>query len=102
VAFLVLESTLLLFDVGSYLVNDAVAAMHLSSKNAGINQTIVDVAVVTNVVSLVGLVVVAGVGIADAFLRFRGEEIRWRRVPRDDVPGRYRLGLGPQGLAFRF
>ena len=102
VAFLVLESTLLLFNVGSFLVNDAVGALDLTAENAGINRTIVDVAYVTNLVSFIGLIATAGIGVADAFLHFRGEEVRWRKVPRREVPDRYRLGLGPQGLALTF
>lgn len=102
VAFLVIESTFLLFNVGSFLVNDAVRSLELFEDNAGINETIVDIAVVTNLVSFVGLVASAGIGIADAFIRFRREEVRWRKVPRREVPDRFRLGVGPRGLALQF
>lgn len=102
VAFLVIESTFLLFNVGSFLVNDAVGALDLHRDNAGINETIVDIAFVTNIASFIGLVVSAGIGIADAFLQFRGEEVRWRKVPRREVPDRFRLGWGPRGLALEF
>ena len=102
VAFLVAESTLLLLDIGSFVVNDAVGALELSSRNAGINETIVDVAVVTNIVSFVGLIATIGIGVVDAFVNFRREEIRWRKVPRNQVPDRYRLGVGPRGLELSF
>jgi TM2 domain-containing membrane protein YozV len=102
VAFLVIESTLLLFNVGSFLVNDAVRALDLNSENAGINETIVDVATFTNLVSFFALVGAMGVGVVDAFLNFRREEVRWRRVPRRQVPDRFRIGVGPRGLALTF
>jgi TM2 domain-containing membrane protein YozV len=102
VAFLVIESTFLLFNLGSFLVNDAVGALDLFEDNAGINETIVDIALVTNLVSFVGLLASAAVGVADAFHRFRPEEVRWREVPRREVPDRFRLGVGPRGLALEF
>lgn len=102
VAFLVVESTFLLFNISSVIVNEAVGALELTSQTAGINRTIVDVALVTNVVSFVGLLATAAIGVVDAFLNFRGEEIRWRNVPRREVPDRYRLGVGPRGLALTF
>jgi TM2 domain-containing membrane protein YozV len=101
-AFLTIEATLLVLNIGSYLVESAIEALKLTAANAGPNETIEAVAFYTNVTSLAALVVTAGIGILDAFVQFRGEEVRWQRVPRRQVPSRYQITMERGAVGLRF